>query len=145
MAIFILAQTVLNLPRFRWHRIIRPIVSDAAAPVTDLLAGYERYAEANWDCCGAEPITPETVEAAGQFLGMLPDALGKPHISPGSDGTIGLEWVLADGPLRKLYIDVGPGRVWGVIGAEHPGSGAPTCRSPSTGGPKRSLPICSKI
>ena len=90
-----------------------PIISDAAAPVTDLLAGYERYAEANWDCYGAEPIAAETVEAARQFLGMLPETLGEPHISPGSDGTIGLEWVFADGPLRKLYIDVGPGKVWG--------------------------------
>jgi hypothetical protein len=88
-------------------------MSDAAAPVIDLLAGYERYAEPNWDCYGAEPIRPETVETARQFVDMLPDTLGKPHISPGADGTIGLEWVFADGPLRKLYIDVGPGRAWG--------------------------------
>lgn len=81
--------------------------------VPDPLEGYERYAEADWDCYGAEPISRETVEVARQFLDMLPDTLGKPHISPGSDGTIGFEWVSTDGPLRKLYIDVGPGRVWG--------------------------------
>ena len=89
-----------------------PIISEAVVSVADPLAGYERYAEADWDCYGAEPISPETVEAARQLLEMLPDTLGKPHISPGSDGTIGFEWVFTDGPLRKLYIDAGPGRVW---------------------------------
>ncbi len=89
------------------------IVSEAIAPVDDPLAGYECYAEANWDCYGAEPISAETVESARQLLQMLPDTLGQPHIAPGSDGTVGLEWVHTDGPLRKLYIDVGPGKVWG--------------------------------
>ena len=81
--------------------------------VHDPLAGYDRYAEADWDCYGAEPISPETVGVARRLLEMLPDTLGKPHIAPGSDGTIGFEWVLTDGPLRKLYIDVGRGEVWG--------------------------------
>ena len=90
-----------------------PIISEAVVTVADLLAGYDRYAEANWDCYGAEPISPETVEAARRLLEMLPDTLGKPHISPGSDGTIGFEWVFADLPPRKLYIDVGPGMTWG--------------------------------
>jgi hypothetical protein len=93
--------------------MIMPIIANIVASANDLLAGYERYAEANWDCYGAEPITPETVGAARQLLGMLPDTLSKPHVSPGPDGTIGLEWVRTEGPLRKLYIDVGPGEVWG--------------------------------
>ena len=80
--------------------------------VPNPLAGYERYATANWDCYGAEPITAETVEAARELLDLLPNMLGKSHISPGSDGTIGFEWVFTDGPLRKLFIDVGPGKVW---------------------------------
>jgi hypothetical protein len=62
-----------------------PIISEAVVSVPDLLAGYERYAVANWDCYGAEPFVPETVEAARQLLGILPDTLGKPHISPGPD------------------------------------------------------------
>lgn len=89
-----------------------PIVSEAVASVADPLAGYERYAEADWDCYGAEPISAETVAAARQLLKKLPDTLGQPHIAPGSDGTVGFEWVRADGPFRKLYIDVGPGKVW---------------------------------
>lgn len=88
------------------------IVPDVVVAVRDPLAGYERYVDPNWDCYGAEPILAETVEAARQLLDMLPGTLGEPHISPGSDGTIGFEWVLMHGPLRKLFIDVGPRRVW---------------------------------
>lgn len=78
------------------------------------LAGYEEYAKPNWDFYGAEPITAETVEAARWFLTILPATLGEPHISPGADGTIGLEWVFNDDrPLRKLFIDIGPFYVWG--------------------------------
>src|SRR5262245_10241643 len=106
------AEFVLDFGRPSRHSIVMPIVSETVASVADPLAGYERYAEANWDCYGAEPISAEIVEAARQMLEMLPDTLGQPHIAPGSDGTVGLEWVRADGPLRKLYIDVGPGRVW---------------------------------
>jgi hypothetical protein len=90
-----------------------PIIAEAMATVADPLAGYERYAEPNWDCYGAKPITAQTVEVARQLLHVLPDTFGEPRISPGSDGTIGFEWVSTDGPFRKLYIDVGPGRVWG--------------------------------
>jgi hypothetical protein len=88
-------------------------VPEVVVAVPNPLADYGRYAEANWDHYGAEPISAKTIEAARQLLDMLPDTLGKPHISPGSDGTIGFEWVFADRPLRKLYIDVGPGKNWG--------------------------------
>ncbi len=88
------------------------VVPDVVVAVRDPLAGYERYVDSDWDCYGAEPILALTIEAARQLLDMLPGTLGEPHISPGSDGTIGFEWVFAHGPLRKLFIDVGPGRVW---------------------------------
>lgn len=87
-------------------------VPEVRLAVPDLLEGYEEYAEPNWDCYGSEPISSETVEAARQLLAVLPNTLGEPHIAPGPDGTIGLEWVFRDRPLRKLYIDVGPGCVW---------------------------------
>ncbi len=32
--------------------------------------------------------------------------------SPGADGSIVFEWLKDDGPLRKLFIDIGPGRTW---------------------------------
>lgn len=78
----------------------------------DPLAGYERYASANWDGHDADPITRMTLAAARRFLRQLPDTLGAPEIAPGADGTIGLEWSFKDGPLRKLFIDIGPGSVW---------------------------------
>ncbi len=77
------------------------------------LAGYEAYAQSNWDGYDAEPIMPETLSAARFFLSMLPKTLGEPDIAPGADGTIGLEWSFSDRPLRKLFIDIGPGTVWG--------------------------------
>jgi hypothetical protein len=43
---------------------------------------------------------------------MLPPTLGTPDVAPGADGTIGLEWVFQDRPVRKLFIDIGPGNIW---------------------------------
>lgn len=84
-----------------------------AAPVRrDPLKGYERYSERDWDGYDADPISPETLNAARTFLRLLPLTLGDPDIAPGSDGTIGLEWQFSDRPLKKLFIDIGPGRVW---------------------------------
>ena len=88
------------------------MTSLAIAQNVDLLAGYERYASANWDGRDADPITRTTLAAGRWFLRLLPDTLGAPDIAPGADGTIGLEWSFKDRPLRKLFIDIGPGSVW---------------------------------
>lgn len=87
--------------------------SDGDAAFHDPLAGYEVYDRPNWDGYDAEPIAAETLSAARYFLTLLPGTLGEPDIAPGGDGTIGLEWSFADRTLRKLFIDVGPGAVWG--------------------------------
>lgn len=79
---------------------------------SDPLRGYERYASPNWDGYDADPITSDTLSASRRLLRMLPSTFGPPDIAPGADGTIGLEWIVTGGPLRKLFIDVGPGRVW---------------------------------
>ena len=61
----------------------------------------------------ALPITADTIEATRSFLSMLPGTLGAPYISPGADGTIGLEWIFKDErSLRKLFLDVGPFWTW---------------------------------
>ena len=78
-----------------------------------LTSRFSRYNKANWDGYGAAPITPETVRAARRFLRMLPTVLGEPEMAPGSDGIIAMEWLFENHhPLRKLFIDVGPGDVW---------------------------------
>jgi hypothetical protein len=84
----------------------------ALKKVRDLLAGYEVYAGRNWDSYDAEPITAETLAAARRFIRMLPTSLGDPAIAPGADGTIALEWIFKSRPLRKLFIDIGPGNLW---------------------------------
>jgi hypothetical protein len=79
---------------------------------TDPFHAYEEYQQANWDGYGAEPITPWTLAAARSFYHLIPHTFGEPEYSPGADGSIGLEWLLDAGPLRKLFIDIGPGRTW---------------------------------
>lgn len=79
----------------------------------DPLDGYDRYAKQGWDGYDALSITSDTIDATRYFLEILPGTLGAPYISPGADGTIGLEWIFKDGrSLRKLFLDVGPSWTW---------------------------------
>jgi hypothetical protein len=78
----------------------------------DPLDGYEAYAVVDWDGYDARPITPDTLRAARSILKSLPKSFGDPVCSPGADGSIVFEWLRDDGPLRKLFIDIGPGRTW---------------------------------
>jgi hypothetical protein len=88
------------------------VTSLVIARSVDPLAGYEHYASANWDGHDAAPITRTTLTAGRRFLRLLSDTFAAPDIAPGADGSIGLEWWFKDGPLRKLFIDIGPGSVW---------------------------------
>jgi hypothetical protein len=85
---------------------------DIWEPIPDTLFGYEKYSVRNWDGYDADPITAETLAAARSLMRMLPSTFGPPDVAPGADGTIGLEWIISSGPLKKLFIDVGPGKVW---------------------------------
>jgi hypothetical protein len=76
------------------------------------LADYDAYAVDNWDGYDALPITAETLHAARSILKSLPKTFGDPVCSPGADGSIVFEWLKDDGPLRKLFADIGPGRTW---------------------------------
>jgi hypothetical protein len=83
-----------------------------SARASDPLAGYEEYNHRNWDGYDAKPITPETLRYARRLLEAMPDTFGPPDIAPSGDGSIGLEWVLDDGSLHKLFLDIGPGNEW---------------------------------
>jgi hypothetical protein len=87
-------------------------ISELIRALPDPFAGYDRYEVANWDGYDADPITRETVDAARAFLGLLPYGFSTPAIAPGGDGAIGFEWLRDQGPFRKLFIDIGPGRTW---------------------------------
>jgi hypothetical protein len=76
------------------------------------LADYDAYSVDDWDGYDALPITTETLHAARSILKSLPKTLGDPVCSPGADGSIAFEWIKDTGPLRKLFIDIGPGRTW---------------------------------
>src|ERR1700693_3253923 len=81
-------------------------------PTTDFFKGYEQYNQDNWDGYDAEPITPKTLSYARRLLRVMPDTFGPPDIAPSGDGSIGLEWVPDNGPLQKLFLDIGPGEDW---------------------------------
>jgi hypothetical protein len=85
---------------------------------TDPLPGYEDYHSANWDGDDAEPISPETLEAARDAIRSLSGEWPPPHAAPAADGTIGFEWwndracIYADfGPedMVHTYINMGDG------------------------------------
>jgi hypothetical protein len=78
----------------------------------DSLDGFGQYATDNWDGYGAQAITAETIAAARRFIRAMPVAYGPPDVAPGNDATIGLEWYFSNRPIRKLFIDIGPGGVW---------------------------------
>ena len=79
----------------------------------ELATRFARYSQPNWDAYGAEAITTETINSARQFLRILPKTFGEPEMAPGGDGIIAMEWLFEkDHPLRKLFIDIGPGNVW---------------------------------
>lgn len=55
------------------------------------------HAKQGWDGYDALPITADTTDATRYFLEILPSTLGAAYISPGADGTIGLEWIFREG------------------------------------------------
>lgn len=78
----------------------------------DPFKGYEKFAQADWDGDGAEPISHATVTWSKMMLAILPSNLGKPDIAPGADGKIGFEWIRDKGELDRLFLDIGPGSQW---------------------------------
>lgn len=76
----------------------------------------ELYSERNWDGFDADPITPETINAATELFNALPFGWTTPEVAPGVDGVIGFEWLGSDSVFlnadSKVFIDVGPGRIW---------------------------------
>lgn len=70
----------------------------------DPLHELDQYNFEGWNGADAAPITPETFAAARALLNELPNV----HCAPGADGTIGFEWQPNEGPLKKLFIDIGP-------------------------------------
>lgn len=78
----------------------------------DPLSVFEQYKKPNWDGYGAHPIAQETIDTARSIYRMLPAEWDDPALAPSADGSIGFEWDREDGPIRTLFLDVGPGKVW---------------------------------
>jgi hypothetical protein len=75
----------------------------------DLLWDFLEYMSPDWDGFGAIAISLDTIENARRLLDLSDPSLPTPDIAPGADGTIGFEWIFEGRPIKKVYIDVGPG------------------------------------
>ena len=62
--------------------------------------------ERNWDGENADPVTPETVEAALKVIEELPSAVDAPEIAADPEGNIEFDWHLDNGTM--FTISVGP-------------------------------------
>jgi len=111
-------------------------------PTANPLDGYDRFKERNWDGYDAEPITAETLRYARRLLGAMPDTFGPPDIAPSGDGSIGLEWVPGDGPLDRLFLDIGPGEEWRAYWKRRNGEFG---RLPGTGFDSQTTHILQKL
>ena len=80
--------------------------------IVDPFSGFDEYSRPDWDGYGAEIVSAATLAAARQFYRVMPRMFGAPAIAPASDGSIGFEWVFDSHKVRKLFIDIGPGKVW---------------------------------
>jgi hypothetical protein len=103
-------------------------------PAPGQFLDWEQYQVADWDGFGAEPISEATIAAARDLYGKLPPTYTAPEMAPGPDGTIGFEWVFEAGPVRKLFIDVGPDRVWSAYWRLADGRTGTRPRGPVTSG-----------
>jgi hypothetical protein len=94
------------------HLPFRTLDISSRGKGSEPLADYDTYAVQNWDGYDALPITSEVLRAARSILKSLPSTFGDPVCSPGADGSIVFEWLNDEGPLRKLFVDIGPGKTW---------------------------------
>jgi hypothetical protein len=106
----------------------------------DLTRRFSRYSKPNWDGYGAEPIAKETINSAKRFLRMLTTEFAEPEMAPGSDGIIAMEWLFeGDHPLRKIFIDIGPGNIWSAYYRRKDGRKRTIPQQPITEGTKAEL------
>ncbi|BBC00116.1 hypothetical protein [Bradyrhizobium elkanii] len=85
----------------------------ARTKASDPFEGFDLYAQPNWDGFDALPVLPETVATAKDLYRFIEPELRdlkRPNIAPGSDGTIGFEWHYRGAEIKKLFIEVQPGR-----------------------------------
>ena len=102
-----------------FSRIVVPSTATMPATYTpqpiqpDIFSDYELYNFRDWDGCDAEPILPETLDAARRLLRLLPrSAAATAEVAPGGNGTIGFQWTTGSGSDRMVrYIEVGPGQI----------------------------------
>lgn len=79
----------------------------------DPFDGFDvEYSEPGWDGDDARPISAATLLSARRFHAFLSTVerdLPVPNIAPGPDGTIGFEWRLRNGVIKKLFVEIRDG------------------------------------
>lgn len=76
-----------------------------------------RNLRANWDGYEADPPSPEVLDVAKEFVGLLTafrgaDSLREIHVSPGRAGGVLIEW--AD-PRSEHELEIEPDGTWGFL------------------------------
>jgi len=60
--------------------------------------------EPNWDLAGAEPISAATGKMVLQVAEAVLDLAAEPFVGPAPDGTVLLQWTMADGRVIDAYV-----------------------------------------
>lgn len=74
--------------------------------------------KSNWDGYNADPIVPEVVEVAKEFVGVLHALLGRGvdktimFVAPGRDGGVMVEW---DDDAAEYEMDINPDGSFGFL------------------------------
>lgn len=74
--------------------------------------------ESNWDGYNADPIVPEVVEVAKEFVGFLHALLGRGgdetnmFVAPGRDGGVQVEW---DDDAAEYEMEINPDGSFGFL------------------------------
>jgi hypothetical protein len=79
-----------------------------------------RTLRADWDGYNADPPSPEVIELAKEFVGLLTafrgaDPLREIHVSPGRAGGVLIEWVVA---RSEHELEIEPDGTWGFLHAD---------------------------
>lgn len=59
----------------------------------------------DWDGSKAERIDPDIAQRALLLVNAMGSIAGEPNVSPGSDGTLLLEWSFEDGSAIEVYVE----------------------------------------
>ena len=83
------------------------LFGDKGAAITQVESLADECSLAGWDGDHADPISPEAVQTACDFVRALPEGFPLPEFAPEPDGSISLDWIRSKQQLISLSIGSG--------------------------------------